>query len=94
MEGSDLTGAQWLQLLDGWDWRCAYCGDKPKTTLQKECVIPLRRGGCYTLANIVPACASCNGSKSGKNVVWWMRRKGFDVDAFEAKMLRILLECA
>ncbi len=69
----DLTDEQWDALRSAWGG-CAYCGatDKP---LQRDCVTALSRGGRYTLANIAPACASCNASKSNDEVTSWLRRK-------------------
>jgi 5-methylcytosine-specific restriction endonuclease McrA len=77
---NDLTAEQWLAILDAWA-RCAYCGDRERA-LQKDCVQPLSRGGRYTLGNVVPACASCNASKSNDEVTSWMRRKRLDERAF------------
>ncbi|WP_395087643.1 HNH endonuclease, partial [Ilumatobacter sp.] len=45
-------------------------------------VLALSRGGRYTLDNIVPACRSCNASKSNGEVTTWMRRKRLDEPAF------------
>lgn len=76
----DLTDAQWLALVAAWGG-CAYCGaDYPH--LQRDCVIPILRGGRYTLANVVPACRSCNASKCGSEVTTWMRRKKLDEPCF------------
>ena len=76
----DLTDAQWLALVAAWG-SCAYCGaDDPH--LQRDCVIPILRGGRYTLANVVPACQSCNASKRGSEVTTWMRRKKLDEPCF------------
>jgi hypothetical protein len=57
----DLTDEQWTALRTVWGG-CAYCGasDKP---LQRDCILPVSRGGRYTLDNVVPACPSCNTSK-------------------------------
>jgi len=76
----DLTDEQWIALKAAWDG-CAYCGaaDRP---LQRDCVLPLSRGGRYTLANIAPACASCNASKCNDEVTAWLRRKRLDERAF------------
>lgn len=76
----DLTPAQWAALVDGWG-RCAYCG-ADAGPFQKDCVLPVSRGGRYTLANVVPACRSCNASKCNAEVTGWMRRKRLDERAF------------
>ncbi len=76
----DLTAEQWTALRAAWGG-CAYCGaeDGP---LQRDCVLPLSRGGRYTLENIAPACASCNASKCNAEVTGWLRRKRLDERAF------------
>ena len=76
----DLTDEQWAALTAAWSG-CAYCGatDRP---LQRDCVLPISRGGRYTLENIAPACASCNASKCNDEVTSWLRRKRLDEAAF------------
>jgi len=74
--------------------RCAYCA-APEGPFQKDCVLPISRGGRYTLSNVVPACASCNASKHNSEVSGWLRRKRLDEGAFlvrHATILRGLLE--
>ena len=41
-------------------------------------MLPLSRGGRYTVDNVVPACRSCNSSKCNAEVTPWMRRKRLD----------------
>jgi 5-methylcytosine-specific restriction endonuclease McrA len=60
---------------------CAYCG-AADVDLQRDCVLPISRGGRYTLTNVVPACASCNASKCNVEVTSWLRRKQLDESAF------------
>jgi len=76
----DLSDEQWQALREAWGG-CAYCGaaDRP---LQRDCVLALSRGGRYTLANVVPACRSCNASKCNDEVTGWLRRKKLDERAF------------
>ena len=88
----DLTTTQWQALQDAWAG-CAYCGDvggtAPGQGLQRDCMLPISRGGRYTLDNVVPACASCNASKCNTELTVWMRRKKFDERAFWARMVEI-----
>ena len=72
----DLTDSQWVALKVAWGG-CAYCG-ATGTPLQKDCVLPISRGGSYVLANVVPSCRSCNASKCNAEVTTWMRRKRLD----------------
>lgn len=88
----DLTDAQWDALKSAWGG-CAYCS-KPDTALQKDCTLPISVGGRYTLANVVPACRSCNASKCNTEVTAWLRRKKLDERAFllrQAEVLRSLI---
>src|SRR6187402_2339847 len=77
---NDLTAAQWSAIRVAWG-HCAYCGDA-EAPLQKDCVLPLSRGGRYTIENVVPACRSCNASKSNDEVTGWLRRTRRDESAF------------
>jgi 5-methylcytosine-specific restriction endonuclease McrA len=80
----DLTDEQWAALLRVWVG-CAYCGaaDRP---LQRDCVLPISRGGRYTLLNVVPACGPCNASKCNDEVTGWLRRKRLDERAFLVRL--------
>jgi hypothetical protein len=79
----DLSPEQWQELVTAWAG-CAYCGETG-VALQRDCVLPISRGGRYTLDNIAPACASCNASKCNDEVTGWLRRKRFDERAFLEK---------
>ena len=76
----DLTDEQWTALKAAWTG-CAYGGatDRP---LPRDCVLPISRGGRYTLDNVAPACGSCNASKCNDEVTGWLRRKRLDERAF------------
>ena len=86
----DLSSEQWTALQVAWGG-CAYCGaaDVP---LQRDCVLALSRGGRYTLDNIVPACLSCNASKSNDEVTGWMRRKRLDERSFLLRNVEIVAD--
>ncbi len=88
----DLTDEQWVALVDVWAG-CAYCRrtDRP---LQRDCVLAISRGGRYTLANVVPACDSCNASKCNLEVSTWIRRKRLDERAFLERHLAVSAELA
>ena len=83
----DLTDEQWSALQAAWGG-CAYCG-AIGDALQRDCVLPLSRGGRYTLENIVPACRSCNTSKCNSETSGWLRRKRLDERAFLLRHLEI-----
>ena len=52
---------------------CAYClrTDRKLTVDHME---PVSKGGGNTRSNIVPACLSCNSSKSDKSIFWMLNR--------------------
>jgi len=89
---NDLTTAEWDALRLQWGG-CAYCG-ATGSALQRDCVLPVALGGRYTLANVVPACRSCNSSKWHTEVTGWMRRKGLDEAAFLQRHAVILKRLA
>lgn len=84
---NDLTTAEWTAIRAQWGG-CAYCGaiDVP---LQRDCVQPISRGGRYTVMNVVPACGSCNASKSNGEVTSWLRRRRLDESAFLLRLLEV-----
>jgi HNH endonuclease len=83
----DLTDGQWAALVDAWGG-CAYCG-AGEDRLQKDCMLPVSRGGRYTVGNVVPACGSCNASKCNAEVTVWMRRKKLDEPSFLRRQVEI-----
>lgn len=76
----DLADGEWAAITSAWGG-CAYCG-RADGALQRDCVLPISRGGRYTLDNVVPACRSCNASKCNAEVTVWMRRRRFDERTF------------
>ncbi|EFQ82763.1 hypothetical protein HMPREF0063_11972 [Aeromicrobium marinum DSM 15272] len=84
----DLTELQWDALVATWAG-CAYCGATDRA-LQKDCMLPISRGGRYTVTNVVPACGSCNASKCNTEVTTWLRRKKLDEGRFLLRQAEIL----
>jgi 5-methylcytosine-specific restriction endonuclease McrA len=62
---NDLTAAQWEEIKTAYGHRCVYCHRKMKRLTQDH-ITPLSKGGSHTLANVVPACQSCNSKKHAK----------------------------
>lgn len=88
LPGNDLTDQQWAAICDAWGG-CAYCGESTQS-LQRDCVLPLSRGGRYTFDNVVAACRSCNMSKSNEEVTRWMRRRNLDEGEFLVRFYQIV----
>jgi 5-methylcytosine-specific restriction endonuclease McrA len=87
---NDLTPRQWDDIRNAWGG-CAYCR-ATDVAMQRDCVMPISRGGRYTLENVVPACASCNASKHNGEVTAWLRRKKLDERTFLIRHATILRE--
>lgn len=56
-----FTPSEWLALVETYGGVCAYCG--AAGPLEADHRIPLARGGTNDIANILPACRSCNARK-------------------------------
>ena len=54
--------------------RCIYCGNNSESI---DHVLPQSKGGISITENCVPACLSCNGSKSDSEVFYWYRTQSF-----------------
>ena len=63
-----LTSQEWLDILEKYNYRCAYCGVEFNCELlpEKDHVIPISKGGHNVKENVVPACRSCNAKKYNK----------------------------
>ena len=60
------TLEEWEKLKAKYNYQCAICGKK--TTLTKDHIIPLLRGGTDYIWNIQPLCKNCNSKKWAKLV--------------------------
>lgn len=58
-----LTLEEWNAILERFNHSCVYC-QRTDQELVKDHLIPAVMGGGFTAENIVPACTSCNCSKS------------------------------
>jgi len=63
-----LTSQEWLDILEEYNYRCAYCDvefDIENMSTQDH-IIPISKGGDNTKDNVVPACKGCNSKKFNK----------------------------
>jgi 5-methylcytosine-specific restriction endonuclease McrA len=62
-----FTVDEWLQVLEDFDYCCAYCGVQLDAPTMDH-VVPLSKGGTNDIDNIVPACKSCNSRKRDRDL--------------------------
>lgn len=55
--------SDFMRIAQRFQFRCAYCGEKPAGQLDPDHVVPLSRGGYNSTANLLPACRPCNADK-------------------------------
>ena len=60
----DLTIEQWMETLEYFNHKCAYCGKRDYEVI--EHYLPVNIAGT-TASNCIPACASCNNLKDSKS---------------------------
>lgn len=69
-----LTPAERRAIYDKMGGRCAYCGEQLNyEDMQVDHVVALRSEGEDDLANMLPACRSCNHYKRGNSLEGWRR---------------------
>lgn len=57
----------WWVKIEYWGSRCWVCGtEHPADKLEQDHVKPVSKGGLHVLANLRPACRSCNATKNAK----------------------------
>jgi len=57
---------------------CTYCNREAETTFDH--IIPSDSGGTDGIDNLVPACQSCNSSKSNQNIIDWHQKHSIPID--------------
>lgn len=77
-QGSGITKEQWLEMMDFFDWKCAYSG----ITLNKDNrsidhIIPLNNNGLNEPWNCIPMLKSYNSSKCNKDMITWYKQQEF-----------------
>ena len=70
-----LSDRRWRKSLHEFTGNnCIYCG---KDSESIDHVLPQSKGGLSVTTNCVPACLSCNGSKTDSDAFDWYRKQRF-----------------
>jgi hypothetical protein len=69
------------QIFQKTDGHCAYCWDKPATTIDH--IKPSSRGGTNSRSNLIGACCACNGEKAAMSLEDFRAKRGVTAFPFE-----------
>jgi len=78
----EITTEQWLEMMNFFNWSCAYSGitfsshnkNEDRTT---DHIIPLNNNGPHVIWNCVPALTQYNSSKQDKDMLEWYKQQEF-----------------
>ena len=79
-QGNGITKEQWLQMMEFFDWKCAYSGEyiggnsKNRTI---DHIVSLDKNGEHEIWNCVPMYANYNSGKRNKNMEEWYIKQDF-----------------
>ena len=85
-QGRGITKEQWLEMMDFFDWKCAYSdeyiGGKENNFVRSiDHIISLSNGGLNEPWNCVPMLRNLNSSKSTNDMMnWYSQQVFFDID--------------
>ena len=78
-QGNGITGDQWLEMMNFFDWKCAY-SDKSisiKENRSIDHIVPLAKGGEHDIWNLVPMDRRLNSSKCDRDIKEWYPQQDF-----------------
>lgn len=78
-QGAGITKEQWLEMMNYFDWKCAYSGILVNTKNNRSIdhIVPLVKGGEHEVWNLVPMDRSLNTSKKDKDMMEWYTAQEF-----------------
>lgn len=85
-QGNGITKEQWLEMMNFFDWKCAYSGEKMKNDKSThgrtiDHIIALDNGGENEPWNIIPMKKGYNTSKHTKNMLeWYLEQPFFSIE--------------
>ena len=86
-QGIGITKKQWLEMMNFFDFRCAYSGETlTKDTRSIDHIVPLNSNGDNMIWNCVPMLRSLNSSKCAKDMLEWYKEQDFYSEARLAKI--------
>ena len=79
LQGAGINKEQWLEMMQFFDWKCAYSGVLVNTKNNRSIdhIIPIVKGGEHEVWNCVPMYANYNFSKKEKDIMEWYTAQDF-----------------
>ena len=75
--GGSYTQEQYREMLEYFEYKCAYTGESIEDNLHIDHIIPVSKGGTSYIWNLIPVTPSANMSKSNKNIEDWYREQEY-----------------
>lgn len=78
--GNGITKEQWLEMMNFFNWKCAYSGKSiggNNGNRSIDHIFPLAKGGAHEIWNCVPMDRSLNSSKCDKDLEEWYPQQDF-----------------
>ena len=85
-QGNGITKEQWYEMMEFFDWKCAYSGeylggdnkDRKRTI---DHIVPISKNGEHEVWNCVPMIKSYNSKKHDNDMLeWYLEQEYFDID--------------
>ena len=81
-QGNGITKDQWLEMMNFFDWKCAYSdkyigGNNNRSIRTIDHIISLSQGGEHEVWNCVPMDRGLNSSKQDKDMEEWYQKQDF-----------------
>lgn len=76
-QGNGVTKEQWIEMMEFFDWRCAYSGIVLGDNRTVDHIFPISNGGLNEIWNCVPMLKSYNCSKKTSDMLDWYRQQDF-----------------
>ena len=77
-QGTGITKDQWLEMMNFFNWKCAYSGEAlTKDNRSVDHIVPLNIGGDNIIWNMAPMKLNYNSSKQDKDMLEWYKEQDF-----------------
>lgn len=76
-QGNGITKEQWYEMMEFFEWKCAYSGVVLNKNRTIDHIIPLSKGGEHEVWNCVPMHRNYNTSKHANDMLEWYIQQEF-----------------